>query len=123
MNRSLRIYIYAISSLFWLGLLVALMTGALGSLHPQQLAPLLGLAIAVEAIGVWETSCAPNAQQSTQAPPNDTTARRDHSRCPAAIRVRRRTASVVRTRTATASIARATVARFASVRPIESRSV
>ena len=52
MNRSLRIYIYAISSLFWLGLLAALMTGALGSLHPQQLAPLLGLAIAVEAIGV-----------------------------------------------------------------------
>src|SRR4051794_32165305 len=28
------------------------MTGALGSLHPTQLAPLLGLAIAVEAIGV-----------------------------------------------------------------------
>ena len=28
-NRSLRIYIYAISSLFWLGLLVALLTGAL----------------------------------------------------------------------------------------------
>ena len=28
------------------------MTGALGSLHPQQLAPLFGLAIAVEAIGV-----------------------------------------------------------------------
>src|SRR3954469_20765257 len=51
-NRSLRIYIYAISSLFWLGLLAALMTGALGSLHPTQLAPLLGLAIAVEAIGV-----------------------------------------------------------------------
>src|SRR4029079_12541048 len=51
-NRSLRIYIYAISSLFWLGLFAALMTGALGSLHPTQLAPLLGLAIAVEAIGV-----------------------------------------------------------------------
>jgi GGDEF domain-containing protein len=51
-NRSLRIYIYAISSLFWLGLFAALMTGALGSLHPQQLAPLFGLAIAVEAIGV-----------------------------------------------------------------------
>ncbi|HWG83691.1 MAG TPA: HD domain-containing phosphohydrolase [Gaiellales bacterium] len=52
MNRSLRTYIYAISSLFWLGLFAALMTGALGSLHPTQLAPLLGLAIAVEAIGV-----------------------------------------------------------------------
>jgi hypothetical protein len=51
-NRSLRIYIYTISSLFWLGLFAALMTGALGSLHLQQLAPLFGLAIAVEAIGV-----------------------------------------------------------------------
>ncbi len=52
MNRSLRIYIYAISSLFWLGLFAALMTGALGNVHLQQLAPLFGLAIAVEAIGV-----------------------------------------------------------------------
>src|SRR4029079_15852153 len=51
-NRSLRTYIYVISSLFWLGLFAALMTGALGSLHPAHLAPLLGLAIAVEAIGV-----------------------------------------------------------------------
>ena len=51
-NRSLRIYIYAISSLFWLGLFAALMTGALGNVHLQQLAPLFGLAIAVEAIGV-----------------------------------------------------------------------
>jgi GGDEF domain-containing protein len=51
-NRSLRIYIYAISSLFWLGLLGALMTGSLGSVQPQQLAPLFGLAMAVEAIGV-----------------------------------------------------------------------
>src|SRR6476660_3731450 len=51
-NRSLRIYIYAISSLFWLGLLAALMTGALGNVHPTQLSPLLCLAIGVVAIGV-----------------------------------------------------------------------
>lgn len=53
MNRSLRIYIYTISAVFWLGLVAALGTGSLSGIdHPALLAPLFGLAVAVEAMGV-----------------------------------------------------------------------
>jgi hypothetical protein len=53
LNRSLRIYIYTISAVFWLGLAAALGTGSLAGIHhPLLLAPLLGLAVAVEAMGV-----------------------------------------------------------------------
>jgi hypothetical protein len=52
-SRSLRIYIFTISGAFWLGLFAALGTGALSNLsHPQRIAPLFGLAVAVEAMGV-----------------------------------------------------------------------
>ena len=67
----------------------------------------------VEAIGASETSCAPNAQQSTQTTPSAMTACSDHRRWPAATRVRRRTARVVRTSTATTSTAPPTTTRFA----------
>ena len=42
-----------LSGAFWLGLFAALGTGALSNLsHPQRIAPLFGLAVAVEAMGV-----------------------------------------------------------------------
>jgi hypothetical protein len=53
LSRSLRIYIYSISAVFWLGMGAELWSGALGDLsQPQRLAPLFGLAVAVEAMGV-----------------------------------------------------------------------
>ncbi len=73
--------------------------------------------------GVCETSWAPNAQHSTQTTPSAATAWSDHRRWPAATRVSRSTASVVRTSRATASTTAPTTTRFASVRPIEARSV
>ena len=50
-------------------------------------------------MGAPETSCAPNAQQSTQTTPSAATAWSDERRWPAATRVRRSTARVVRTKT------------------------
>ena len=53
MNRSLRIYIACVAAVFWIGLVAALWSGSAGDLpHPVQLAPLFGLAVAVEAMGV-----------------------------------------------------------------------
>ena len=68
-------------------------------------------------MGAPETSCAPNAQQSTQAAPSAATAGSDRRRWPAATRVRRSTARVGRTSAATPSSTAPTTARFASVRP------
>ena len=48
-------------------------------------------------MGASETTCAPNAQQSTQTTPSAVTAGSDQRRWPAATRVRRSTARVVRT--------------------------
>jgi hypothetical protein len=53
LSRSLRIYIYVLSAAFWCGLAAALMHGPLvGFDHPYRLAPLFGLAVAVEALSV-----------------------------------------------------------------------
>jgi GGDEF domain-containing protein len=52
-NRSLRIYIAIVSAAFWLALIAAIATGSLSGIHdPALLAPLFGLAVAVEAMGV-----------------------------------------------------------------------
>ncbi len=74
-------------------------------------------------MGAYETTWAPNAQQSTQTTPSAVTAGNDQRRWQAATRVRRSTARVVRTSRPTPSSAAPAMARFASVRPIESRSV
>jgi hypothetical protein len=53
LSRSLRIYIYVLSAVFWCGLAAAFMHEPLvGFDHPDRLAPLFGLAVAVEALGV-----------------------------------------------------------------------
>ena len=52
MNRSLQIYIALVTAAFWLGLGAAVWAGAADGLQPIQLAPLFGLAVAVEALGV-----------------------------------------------------------------------
>ena len=53
MNRSLRIYIAIVSAAFWLALIAAIARGALSGIdQPALLAPLFGLAVAVEAMGV-----------------------------------------------------------------------
>jgi HD-GYP domain-containing protein (c-di-GMP phosphodiesterase class II) len=53
LSRSLRIYVYSVSVVFWLALLAAVATGALSTVQsPARLAPLFGLAVAVEAMGV-----------------------------------------------------------------------
>jgi GGDEF domain-containing protein len=52
-NRSLRIYIAIVSAAFWGPLVAAIATGSLKGIHdPALLAPLFGLAVAVEAMGV-----------------------------------------------------------------------
>jgi GGDEF domain-containing protein len=52
-NRSLRIYITIVSAAFWPALIAAIATGALSGIsRPALLAPLFGLAVAVEAMGV-----------------------------------------------------------------------
>jgi GGDEF domain-containing protein len=52
-NRSLRIYIAIVSAAFWSALAAAIATGSLSGIHdPELLAPLFGLAVAVEAMGV-----------------------------------------------------------------------
>ncbi len=53
MSRPFRIYVYSVSALFWAALAAAVVLGSLGGTHElQRLAPLFGLAVAVEAIGV-----------------------------------------------------------------------
>jgi len=52
-NRPLRIYIAIVSAAFWPALIAAIATGSLRGIHdPTLLAPLFGLAVAVEAMGV-----------------------------------------------------------------------
>jgi uncharacterized membrane protein len=53
LNRPFRTYVYSVSAMFWAGLVVAYASGAWhGVAEPIRLAPLFGLALAVEAIGV-----------------------------------------------------------------------
>jgi HD-GYP domain-containing protein (c-di-GMP phosphodiesterase class II)/GGDEF domain-containing protein len=53
LSRPFRIYVYSVSALFWAALAAAVVLGGLSGTHePERLAPLFGLAVAVEAIGV-----------------------------------------------------------------------
>jgi GGDEF domain-containing protein/uncharacterized membrane protein len=53
LSRPFRIYVYSVSALFWAGLVAAFpASGWSGVQDPVRLAPLFGLAVAVEAIGV-----------------------------------------------------------------------
>jgi HD-GYP domain-containing protein (c-di-GMP phosphodiesterase class II)/GGDEF domain-containing protein/uncharacterized membrane protein len=53
LSRPFRIYVYSVSAVFWAGLVAAFVAGGSSGLHePIRLAPLFGLALAVEAIGV-----------------------------------------------------------------------
>ena len=77
----------------------------------------------VEAMCAPETSCAPSAQQSTQIRLSAVTACSDTRRWLDTTRFRRSIASVGSTNAATTSSAAPASARFALVRPIDSRSV
>jgi GGDEF domain-containing protein/uncharacterized membrane protein len=53
LSRPFRIYVYSVSALFWAAFAVGLVTSAwTGIEQPERLAPLFGLAVAVEAMGV-----------------------------------------------------------------------
>ena len=77
----------------------------------------------VEAIGVWEMSCAPNAQQSAQTAPSAATVRSAQRRLSAATRVSRSIASVSTTASTTVPTTAPISISFVSVPPTKERNV